>query len=185
MGDGSVQRLPWFTPYKVFVPHYRPPWNLEFNDPYARKMLSDLLKQIVENEGPLHIDVAAHRLAAVWGIHRVGSRMRETIDGILRYSARSSVDERGEFLWPKRVGFELRVRIPEPDDPQTIRTVSEIPPEEIELAYEKILEEALSMPREPLIIQAARAFYNYTRKVPFSLPTVTSILGSTPNRFKT
>jgi very-short-patch-repair endonuclease/DNA polymerase III delta prime subunit len=147
----------WVTPYKAFVPRFRPPWNLDFNDLYARRTLSDLLKQIIENEGPLHVDVAAHRLAEAWGHQRVGPRMRETIDSVLRDSARS-VDERNGFLWPKRNGIELRVRIPEPDDPRTMRSVFQIPPEEIELAFKKILEEALSMSREALVIQIARLF---------------------------
>jgi very-short-patch-repair endonuclease/DNA polymerase III delta prime subunit len=155
--SATPPRSSWTIPYKAFVPDFRPPWNVDFNDPYAHKLLSDLLKQIVENEGPLHIDVAAHRVAAAWGHQRIGPRMRETVHGILRTSSiRSSLNQRGNFLWPKRVGFELRVRTPEPGDPRTIRSVSEIPPEEIELAYEKILEEALSMPRNALIIQVAR-----------------------------
>jgi very-short-patch-repair endonuclease len=149
----------WVTTYKVYVPHFRPIWNLEFNDPTSRGTLSDLLKQIVQNEGPLHVDVATHRLAEAWGLQRVGPRMRETVDNILRYSVRSAIDVKQDgFLWPKRDGFELRVRIPEPDDPRTMRSIPQIPAEEIELAFKKILEEALSMPREFLVIQVARVF---------------------------
>jgi len=85
--------------------------------------------------------------------------MRETVDNILRYSVRSAIDVKQDgFLWPKRDGFELRVRIPEPDDPRTMRSIPQIPAEEIELAFKKILEEALSMPREFLVIQVARVF---------------------------
>ncbi len=148
----------WSTPYKVFAPHHRHATYPEFNDPSARSIITHLLNQIVEVEGPLHVDIAGRRLAEAWGYQRVRNRMKETIENALRYSAQSSIDQRNGFLWPKGDEFELKVRIPEPRNPQTMRSISQIPPEEIELAFKKILEEALSMPSEALIIQVARLF---------------------------
>ncbi len=80
--------------------------------------------------------------------------MDQAIDNAIGHLTNSSkVKKRGEFLWPSKK-VRLTVRKPKPDDPRTMRNVHHIPPEEIELAFTKILEEALSMPREALTTQS-------------------------------
>jgi hypothetical protein len=118
-----------------------------------------LLKEIVEKEGPVHAEIAARRLADAWGLHRIGSRMTQAVDDTIRYLVRShGASKRGDFLWPVMTGFQLQVRKPRPNDERTIRSIQQIPPEEIELAFIKILEEALSMSHEALITQVGRLF---------------------------
>jgi len=151
------QNAGWAVFYEACVPHFRPPWNTQFHE--ATGTLGKLLREIVKKEGPVHVEIATRRLAEAWGLHRVGSRMTHAVDDAIRYLLRShGAVRRGDFLWPVGEGFQLQVRKPNPNDERTIRSIRQIPPQEIELAFTKVLEEALSMPREALITQVGRLF---------------------------
>jgi very-short-patch-repair endonuclease len=153
------QNAGWATFYEAHVPVFRPPWNLQFHDYRASGNHKKLLKQIVDKEGPLHVDIAARRLAQAWELQRIGNRMSQAIDNAIRSLVGSSdAVKRADFLWPNSGGFQLRVRKPKPDDPRTMRSIRYIPPEEIELAFIKILGEALSMPGDALITQVGKLF---------------------------
>jgi len=146
----------WLTYYKAHIPSFNPRWNLQFHD--ATRIVSNQLIEIVDNEGPIHIDNAAHRLAQTWGLQRVGHRMSATVDTAVRIAMRSNRLRRtGEFLYPVNTP-PLLVRKPNPNDGDTYRTLDHVPPEEIELAFTKTLQEALSISRETLVTQTARLF---------------------------
>ena len=152
----------WTTYYKIHVPSFRPPRNLQFHD--APRTLSKQLVEIVDNEGPIHVENATHRLAQTWGLQRVGRRMSEAVDMAIRIALRSNqIVRTGDFLYSKKylqeVGYQpLRVSKPDPSNRDTFRNLTQIPSEEIELAMRKILREALSIPRETLLVQTARIF---------------------------
>ena len=86
--------------------------------------------------------------------------MSEAVNVAMKKALKSNqIDRTGDFLYSKKDWrSELQVRKPEPNDPDAIRNLIQIPTEEIELAFTKILQEALSMPRETLLIQTARTF---------------------------
>jgi very-short-patch-repair endonuclease len=156
--SSEKQNPGWATYYNVHVPQFRIPQYTQFHDSQARNTLSQLLEKIVNVEGPLHVKVASRRLAQAWRLQRIGYRMDEAIDNaILHLTNSSKVKKRGKFLWPFKE-VRLTIRKPKPDDPRTIRNVQHIPPEEIELAFTKILEDALSMPREALTTEVGRIF---------------------------
>ena len=154
------QNAGWAAIYEACVPQFRPPWNVQFHE--ATGTLVKLLRQIVDREGPVHIEIATRRLAEAWGLHRVGSRMTEAVDEAIRYLLSDGCAvRRSDFLWPSegfQQGFQLQVRKPNPSDERTARSIRQIPPQEIELAFTKVLEEALSMPRDALITQVGRLF---------------------------
>jgi very-short-patch-repair endonuclease/DNA polymerase III delta prime subunit len=146
----------WATYYRIHVPPFRPPWNLQFHD--APRTLSKQLIEIVDNEGPIHVDNASRRLAQTWGLQRVGKRMSEAADVAIRIALRSNrILRTGDFLYSTK-DQPLRVRKPNPSNRDTFRNLTQIPPEEIELAFTKILQESLSIPRGTLIVQTARIF---------------------------
>ena len=154
--QGSNSNSNWATYYKTYVPPFRPPWSVQFHD--APRTLSKQLTEIVDNEGPIHVDNASRRLAQTWSLHRIGPRMSEAVDVAIRIALRSNrIARRGDFLYSTK-NEPLRVRKPNPNNRDTFRNLTQIPPEEIELAFTKILQEALSLPREPLIVQTARIF---------------------------
>jgi hypothetical protein len=84
--------------------------------------------------------------------------MSEAVDVAIRIAVRSNrIARTGDFLYSTK-NEPFRVRKPNPNNRDTFRNLTQIPPEEIELAFTKILQEALSLPREPLIVQTARIF---------------------------
>jgi hypothetical protein len=142
---GGIERIG--VPYKVyglkarFAPYvtfsiskfpYRSQQKNEFHFQCNRELQRNLLAELVENEGPIHFDYAVRRLAAAWGIKRVGYRVafatKEAVNLCLRDGR---VTLKGSFLWP--VGLrEAAVRVPVEGDPNSMRKPEYIPPEEIE-----------------------------------------------------
>jgi very-short-patch-repair endonuclease len=150
---------PWAIPYRVCEILTRRPREIEFHDPAARKDLASMLKEVIDVEGPVHVEVAARRLADVWGLQRVGDRMMEAIKAAFRMLAKTgAVERRGKFLWPKGDNFTLRVRRANTGEEGTTRNIEFIPDEEIELAMQNIVRDAISITEEDLITQVARVF---------------------------
>lgn len=117
--------------------------------------LAGLLAQCVAVEGPAHIDRAMRVVAESFGIHRVGRQIRDTLLGALEYPAAADhVERRGEFLWP-RPSRPVHVRGAAADG--WVRPIREIPPEEMALAAEIILNEAFALHRDDLVVAAARS----------------------------
>jgi len=151
--------IPWAIPYKVCTPEMRFSRGLDFYDARAIRILTQMLQEVVNVEGPVHIEIAAQRLAQAWGLRRVGSRMMAAVQYVCRYLVRSGgLKMHGNFLWPASVTFQLKVRRPDLDNPATERSIQYIPNEEIELAFVNVLREALSSPRDALLTQVARIF---------------------------
>jgi len=151
--------ISWAIPYKACIPRMRFPRRLDFYDARAIGILTQMLQEVVNVEGPVHIEIAAQRLAQAWGLRRAGSRMMAAVHNACRYLVRSGGLKMHEnFLWPVNITFQLKVRRPNPDQPATERSIQYIPQEEIELAFVNVLREALSSPRDALLTQVARIF---------------------------
>ncbi len=149
--------LPWVVLYRCAE---LPPQTgfYEFHESVNREKQRDLLIQLLEVEAPIHVDFAITRLAQAWGLRRAGHRIRlagkTAIDMAIR---RDAAERRGDFLW--RPGQELDVvREPDWDDPRTYREVSQIPPEEIDLAFAKLIEAGGGEAGDHLIPEVARVF---------------------------
>ena len=74
-------------------------------------------------------------------------------DGI----AKGFVERRREFLWRPEQGLEV-VRVPDPDDSETKRSIEEIAPEELDLAIAKLREASGIADGDTLLAQTARTF---------------------------
>ena len=150
-----------FNPY-VRVPLTKYPYSTvqknEFHFPENRVLQSRLLEELVREEGPIHFDVAVHRLAASWEVQRTGPKVvhaaREALDLLIK-DHRLTV--KGGFLWPNDL-VEIPVRVPVPGVPESTRLPEHIPPEEIENAMRQIAQYALSLSAESLIAETARVF---------------------------
>ncbi len=149
----------WTVPYKVCKLQSRTPRGFQFHDSAAKDHLSFMLKEVIRVEGPLHVDVAARRLADARGRERVGGRMMKAIrSAINKLTKEGAADRRRKFIWPKRSGFSLKVRRPDPDDPDSSRNIEYICDEELELAIQNIVRDAMSIPEDELITGTARIF---------------------------
>jgi hypothetical protein len=150
-----------FTPYVTFrisrYP-YRSVRKNEFHFQCNRELQSNLLTELVRNEGPVHFDYAVQRLAAAWGIKRAGYKVvratKDTVDLCIR-NGRMTL--KGRFLWP--VGLRgVAVRVPIEGTPDSMRKAEYIPPEEIESAMRSVAQYALGISVESLIVETARVF---------------------------
>jgi hypothetical protein len=147
--------LPWVVEYeRTSLPTQQSFY--EFHETVNRKMQRDLLIKLLEVEAPIQVDYAIRRLARAWGLKRVGGQIikagRQAIGMAERMGA---AERRGDFIW--RPGQEISVvRSPRWDDERTFRAIDEIPPEEIDLAFEKLLEASGGASGPFLISKAAK-----------------------------
>ena len=149
----------WAVLYKTCRLQTPPTWGVEFHEPAARKTLALMLTEVIDAEGPVHLEIAARRLASRWGLQKVGGRMMNAVEAAFDMLARQGTSAwRGKFLWPQRNGFTLQVRRPDPDDETTIRKIEFIPQEELELAIRYLVRDAISISDDQVLTQVARVF---------------------------
>jgi very-short-patch-repair endonuclease len=110
---------------------------------------------IVEAEGPVHIDDVASRVAAMWGMWRVGRRILAKVQDAVSAAVesggnRSAIVQRGEFLWPRA--------LTENGEPAPVRSRAgtkisgdRVAPEEIREAIRLVLQAAGGMTRDELL----------------------------------
>ena len=157
-GD-DCQVPPWTAPYHTCHLSAPKPWGYEFHEPGSVPSHAEGLAQLVAAEGPLHVEIASHRLKDHWGLQRLGPRMQATVNQALRAAEKAgALVRRGDFLWPPDPAFKLSVRIPVPADPLTFRKLEHIPPEEIELAMVRLVHDGSGVEHDALLSETARVF---------------------------
>jgi very-short-patch-repair endonuclease len=114
--------------------------------------VADVLKRVVQQEGPIYKTEAARRVAANWQITRVGYRVQARIESIAQSNC-PSVVVRGDFFWPKNMK-ESPVRVPAPGD--EARSIEIIALEEIEQAAVVVIKRNFGMTRDDLVHETAR-----------------------------
>ena len=138
---------------------YRPFSSYEFNLADSGVKRDNVLVEIVNQEGPIHVDLAKRRLISAWGIGRIGSVVEETLERTIRNCIkRTGICKKGNFLWGQS-GFRITsVRIPVNNNPETIRDPEHICEEEIQFALILIIKKAIGIEKESLFIEVARLF---------------------------
>jgi len=121
----------------------------------AINRVADALVAIVTAEGPISIDVAKQRVVEAWSTRR-GRKINEYLDEVIAYARRNKqLNVKGDFLWPLgMVVPPLRIHTNGND----IRTILEIPPEEIELAVRECIKSAVGISQDDLIREICRLF---------------------------
>ncbi len=119
-------------------------------------------KAIVDAEGPISVDVAKYRVLEAWAA-RKGSRINSFLDSVINQARYQKIlVQRGKFLWP--IGMQVppfRIHI----QSQEIRSIEEIPPEEITIAVLECVKCAVGILSEDLIRETCRLFgLNVTRE---------------------
>ena len=115
--------------------------------------LGEILKELVEVEGPIHEEEAARVVAEMYQT-RVSPRMREGFDLAVEHAVDYGlVRKRGEFLWPGEEG-EVRVRLRGEGCPVTRAEL--IAPEELEAAVVLALKQQYGLKAEAAVEATAR-----------------------------
>ena len=131
----------------------------DFYQPEARGSHLHNVVKLAKQEGPIHMDIVAKRLADAWELARVGAKIRRTVESVC-YEAqdRGMIQERNGFLWPVPIPQDIVVRVPVEGRPESQRKIEHIPSEEIYRAMQLVAEEAIGISRENLIQETARLF---------------------------
>ena len=130
----------------------------EFHFPENRENQTKLLAELIQNEGPIHFDYAAERLAATWGIKQVTPKIAHAVKEALNNLIREQkVVIKGSFLWPTGLK-ETPIRVPIQGLPESKRKAEYIAPEEVEAAMTIVAQYALGISDDSLIAETAKVF---------------------------
>lgn len=159
--DGnSIQMLPGVTTYTVCRLPSSKLRSMDSDDPACIQELCILLNIIVRIESPIHIELATKRLLDAWGKASLGARIKSAIQDAISTNKQSELLIcKGEFLWLYSSDSESNViRSPNNTDPDSLREIKHIPPEEIHNAMLLIVRHAVGISLESLISETARLF---------------------------
>jgi very-short-patch-repair endonuclease len=136
---------------------YLHPNEPKFIDAISRPRISRQIQEVVRRHGPIHRDVVLETVRKAWGISRAGSRIQDAFDWALSHAyANGQIRLSGSsFLTAPEI--EIVVRVPA-DEAAVPRRVAHVPPEELDLAIVRLLEDAGSSPMENVRTAWARLF---------------------------
>ena len=132
----------------------------DFYERWTTVAIRERLTEVVRQEGPISITLAARRVAAAWGFERARSRAVRRIRKLIPESeVQLQATDAGEFLWPKDIDpadYEV-FRVPRANG-SGAREAVDLPLEEIGNAARHLLERHMSAPLDELIRETARLF---------------------------
>ncbi|MCR8560073.1 DUF3320 domain-containing protein [Mucilaginibacter sp. BJC16-A38] len=112
--------------------------------------LAGWITDVVKTEGPVHLEEMTRRMADAARIGKVNSRVKYTITQATQYALdQRMIKAKGDFLWPADIEQPtLRDRSALPS---TSKKLEYIAPEEIDLAIQKVVEEAIGIQPEAAV----------------------------------
>jgi very-short-patch-repair endonuclease len=113
------------------------------------RRLGALIRQVVEVESPVHVDLVVGRILALYGVSRMGSRIRDALLAALMAEESSGrIQRRGDFLFdPKQEKIIPRDRS---QLDSSARKFEWIAPEEIAAAIEQVIAQSYGIDVEQL-----------------------------------
>lgn len=146
---------PWVSSYKVRRSKKMPVEQTKVDG----AEIDQILNEIVDVEGPIHIELASHRFAKALGFQKIGSRVMDAVNSSIRILIKEGKVKRiNKFLWPSRNDFILVVRQPDLNDKDSFRKIKFVPPEEIKLAVRNLIQGGFSILEDDIVKQVARIF---------------------------
>jgi very-short-patch-repair endonuclease len=152
------QRPAWAHAYVAAVPKTPITMNeADFTSAQAHRAIVAAIGEIVDAEGPIHLDVVRLRVQEWFGIARMSAARRASFDKALASYRRSSAcTSDGAYLFSGSLS-SMVVRVPG-DQHATRRTVAEIASSERQLAIELLVKDARRISRDELMTGFARLF---------------------------
>ena len=116
--------------------------------------LSEAIIQIVNVEGPIHLNEVIKRVRLCWGLKKAGKKIRDAITSAIEIAGQNGqIIIKDNFLYNNNDKINVRRRTGNP--PANIDLIS---PEEIEEAVKIVLETQHATPLKDLYTQVARLF---------------------------
>ncbi len=117
--------------------------------------LAEWVKQVVEVEGPVHIDEVARRITNAAGFSRVGRRIREAVQRGAQDAVRSGqVRRSGDFLFPVEMeATQVRDRS---STPAALKKIGLVAPEEIQQALLLTIQHSYGIDQDEALRTTAR-----------------------------
>jgi len=118
-------------------------------------IMAQVVRDVVEVEGPIHRSEVVARIRTLWGLQRAGGRIQSAVDdGISRAVGERLIAREGEFLlWP---GCEPRVRDRSDVTSITLRRPELLPPMEIDVAIRTLVKENLGATLDEIALHVSR-----------------------------
>ena len=111
--------------------------------------------KLVDVEAPVHVDIAARRLAAAWGIERVTERVTARVEAaIAAAEGAGTIARRGDFLHAR----EARQVIARRPADGVERALEQVAPEELAEAMTRVVDACLGLSEDALRRETARVF---------------------------
>ena len=121
-----------------------------------RGILSGLAEQVVEVEGPVHIDEIVNRIRAGWGLRRAGGRIQEAIEQAVEASVRlGRLTSAQDFV--SIPGREVKVRDRSAVISTSLRRCEALPPAELECAVLDIVRTHFGATGDQVAVAVSRA----------------------------
>jgi very-short-patch-repair endonuclease len=150
-GGGPAKAAPLAQPYRS----YHSAGVRTAEDFYAGSLahIAQVLAKVVECEGPIRLDLALRRAAAVWGLTRMGPKIQDRATQALDVcQQKGTVLLRDGFLWPAGMTIApVRCR-----DADELRDIDLVCLDEIGQAACAVLRSQMGMSRQDLVLQTAR-----------------------------
>jgi very-short-patch-repair endonuclease len=126
---------------------------------YPSRLMAELVADIVEQEGPVHEEEVARRVAEAWGLQRAGSRIQAAALKGLRDAKRLQRVADESHFWagqdaPKRASPRSRREV----DSATLRKPEYLPPREIEAAVLEVVRGGVGVSHEDAVVEVSRLF---------------------------
>jgi len=118
------------------------------------------IDEVLAAEAPVHMEDMVDRIASMWGLSRLGTRVMGRVDYALNTAeGQGRLERRGEFLWLPGGAFAVRTRA------GTGIPAERIPPEEYREAAVQVLRATGPIPRKELT-NRVRALLGFSRTGP-------------------
>jgi very-short-patch-repair endonuclease/DNA polymerase III delta prime subunit len=119
--------------------------------------LAGWMEEVVKIESPVHFDEVARRMVEAAGVSKVGSRIRDTLLQTMEYlKGTRKIRVKGDFLWTIEMDKPIvrnRVNLA-----NSARKIKYIAPEEIAIAIEKVVRDAIAIEEEETTVLVAKMF---------------------------
>ena len=158
------ERPAWAETYVVATPAPPRSPRVEMHEYAAQADLRRMIEEVLEVEGPVLSEVVLRRVREAWRVGRAGSRIRDSFDQAVKtLRGRGRIVEAEPGYLMIKDGDPNRVRVPDPADARTRRSIDEVPATELRLAIERVVGDALQAGRDELTFAVAR-LYGWNRR---------------------